>query len=206
MLTKDQLLKIAPAAKNSKLNLDALVVALNDEMAASGISNVNRKAGFIAQCAHESGGFCRIIENLNYSADGLLKTFPKYFPDLVIATQYAKQPAYIANRVYANRMGNGAQESGDGFRYRGRGFIQLTGKENYTKCGDAIGKDLVNMPELLENIESAVKSAAWFWNSHNLNALADADDIINMTKKINGGTVGLEERKHYYEIAKNTIS
>ena len=206
MLTKDQLLQIAPAAKNSKLNLDALVVALNDEMAASGISTVNRKAAFLAQCAHESGGFCHTAENLNYSADGLLKTFPKYFPDEPTAAIYARQPLRIANKVYANRMGNGDQESGDGFRYRGRGFIQLTGKDNYTKCGVAIGKDLLTMPELLENIECSVKSATWFWNSKNLNALADVDDILNMTKKINGGTIGLSDRIAHYEIAKTVLS
>lgn len=205
MLTKDQLLQIAPAAKNSKLNLDALVVALNDEMAASGISNVNRKAGFIAQCAHESGGFCRIIENLNYSAEGLVKIFHKYFPDLDHATPYARNPEKIANKVYASRMGNGDEHSGDGYKFRGRGFIQLTGHDNYSKCGAAIGKDLVNMPELLENIEGAVKSAIWFWNSKNLNALADSGDIVNMTKKINGGTIGLADRIAHYEIAKQIL-
>jgi putative chitinase len=206
-LTKDQLLHIVPGAKNSKLHLDELVDALNaafdDEL--NGLTTVNRQAAFIAQCGHESGSFCAIKENLNYSAEGLVKIFHKYFPDLDHATPYARNPEKIANKVYASRMGNGDEHSGDGFKFRGRGFIQLTGHDNYSKCGAAIDKDLLNHPEYLETMEGALKSAIWFWNSHGLNALADADDILHMTKKINGGTIGLEDRKHHYETAKQVL-
>lgn len=206
-LTKETLLKIVPGAKNSKLNLDELVAALNAAFddPANGLTTVNRKAAFIAQCGHESGSFCAIKENLNYSADGLVKIFRKYFPDLDAATPYARNPEKIANKVYASRMGNGNEASGDGWKFRGRGFIQLTGHDNYSKCGTAIGKDLISNPEYLETMEGAIKSALWYWNSRNLNALADADDILHMTMKINGGTIGLEDRKHHYETAKQVL-
>ena len=208
MLTKEKLLAIAPAASHSKLNLDDLVNDLNKlfEDSSNNLDNVNRQAGFIAQCAHESGNFCHAAENLNYKAAGLMHVFPKYFPDELHASMYEHQPEKIANRIYANRMGNGDEASGDGYKYRGRGFIQLTGKDNYTKCGHAIGKDLTMDPDYLTTPEGALKSALWFWNAHNLSMLADTDDVLHMTKKINGGTIGLEERTALYHKAKEVLS
>jgi putative chitinase len=155
-------------------------------------------AAFIAQCTHESGGFKRLKENLNYKAESLVRVFPKYFPSLDLAKQYAHDQEKIANRVYGSRMGNGDESSGDGFRYCGRGLIQLTGKNNYTKFSESIGITVEEVPSLLETFEGAVKSACWFWKTNNLNQYADAGDILTMTKRINGGTIGLEDRiKHY---------
>jgi putative chitinase len=170
------------------------------------INTPSRQAAFLAQCAHESGNFNAMVENLNYSADGLQKIFHKYFPDSEIASQYARKPEMIANRVYANRMGNGDEASGDGFRYRGRGLIQVTGKNNYRACGDALGADLLSEPDLLETSPGAVLSAGWFWAANGLNAYADAGDILTMTKRINGGTIGLEDRKKHYEHAMHVLA
>lgn len=163
------------------------------------INTAARVAGFLAQCAHESGNFRLVEENLNYSAEGLLKIFGKYF-DQVRAAEYARQPQKIASRVYANRMGNGDEASGEGYKYRGRGLIQLTGKDNYRNFGASIGRtdEVLAAPELVAQPELAALSAAWFWGSHGLNALADAQDIIGMTKRINGGTIGLDDRKEKY--------
>lgn len=154
-----------------------------------------RLAMWLAQCGHESGGFKRLVENLNYSAEGLTKTWPKRFPTLAAAQSYARQPEKIANRVYASRIGNGDEASGDGWRFRGRGLIQVTGRENYKACGAALGVDLLERPELLETERYAALSAGWFWDSRKLNAPADAGDIEAVTKKINGGTTGLADRK-----------
>lgn len=163
--------------------------------------NINtppRVAAFIAQCAHESGGFKFLKENLNYRAESLLKTFPKYFKTLEEARAYEKQPAKIANRIYGNRMGNGPEESGDGFRYCGRGLIQLTGKENYSWFAASLEIPVEEASEYLETFEGAVQSACWFWETNNLNQWADKGDILTLTKRINGGTIGLEDRiKHY---------
>ena len=162
------------------------------------INTPERVAAWLAQCAHESGYFKFLKENLNYRAESLLKTFPKYFKTLEEAKQYEKQPEKIANRVYANRMGNGDEASGDGFRYLGRGLIQLTGKNNYTIFAASIDTPLEQIPEYLQTFEGAVQSACWFWESNNLNQFADNNDILTMTKRINGGTIGLEDRmKHY---------
>jgi len=165
------------------------------------INTKPRVAMFIAQCAHESGGFRAIKENLNYRAPSLRKLFPKYFPDDATAAHYAsmsnKQEA-IANRIYANRMGNGAEESGDGYRYCGRGLIQLTGKNNYTLFAGSLGIPVEECAEYLATFEGAVQSACWFWETNNLNRWADAGDVLTATKRINGGTIGLEDRiKHY---------
>jgi putative chitinase len=163
-----------------------------------GINTKSRVAAFLAQCAHESGGFKFLKENLNYRAESLVKVFPKYFPNLDIARQYAQQQERIANRVYGNRMGNGPEESGDGFRYCGRGLIQLTGKDNYTNFAESIETPVEDIPEYLGTFEGAVQSACWFWETNNLNVQADQGDIKTMTKKINGGYIGLEDRiKHY---------
>jgi putative chitinase len=162
------------------------------------IHTPERVAAFIAQCAHESGGFRRLKENLNYKWESLRRVFPKYFPTDDVAQEYAHKPEQIANRIYGSRMGNGDESSGDGFRYCGRGLIQLTGKNNYTKFAESIGMAVEEVPTLLETYDGAVKSACWFWSSNNLNQWADAGDILTMTKRINGGTIGLEDRiKHY---------
>jgi putative chitinase len=162
------------------------------------INTPERVAAFIAQCAHESGGFRRLKENLNYKWESLRRVFPKYFPTDDVAQEYAHKPEQIANRIYGSRMGNGDESSGDGFRYCGRGLIQLTGKNNYTKFAESIGMAVEEVPTLLETYDGAVKSACWFWSSNNLNQWADAGDILTMTKRINGGTIGLEDRiKHY---------
>ena len=158
-------------------------------------------AAFLAQCAHESGGFVFLKENLNYKAASLRKVFPKYFPTDALAEQYASlsnKAEAIANRIYANRMGNGPEESGDGFRYCGRGLIQLTGKSNYINFADSIETPVEEAASYLETFEGAVQSACWFWETNNLNQYADSNDILTMTKRINGGTIGLEDRmKHY---------
>ena len=164
-----------------------------------------RIAHFLAQVMHESGDFAHMAENLNYSADGLMKTFPKYF-NADNAASHARNPQMIANRVYSNRMGNSDVASNDGWSYRGRGFIQLTGKENYTKFAKAIGKSLEETVKYLETAPGALESAAWYWNSRNINAKADADDITAVTKLVNGGTIGLEDRKHKLALAKSCLA
>jgi len=170
------------------------------------ITTVNRAAGFLAQCGHESAGFTILKENLNYGAKGLMGTFKKYFPTESLALAYERQPEKIANRVYANRMGNGPESSGDGYRYRGRGAIQLTGKDNYSRFAASMGMSLDEVIEDLETLDGAIESACWFWTTNGLNAICDADDIVKMTKKINGGTIGLEDRKQHYEHAKHLLA
>ena len=165
------------------------------------INTPKRVAAFLAQCAHESGNFRFLKENLNYRATSLQKVFKKYFPTEELANEYAKKPEKIANRVYANRMGNGDEASGDGFRYLGRGLIQLTGKNNYTIFAASIDTPLEEIPEYLQTFEGAVQSACWFWEQNNLNKEADAKDIKLMTRKINGGYIGLEDRIKHYEHA-----
>ena len=155
----------------------------------------------MAQTAHESGEYRAIKENLNYRAASLRKVFPKYFPTDELANAYAQKPEKIANRVYANRMGNGPEESGDGYRYCGRGLIQLTGKSNYQAFADSIEITPEEVSEFLATFEGAVQSACWFWEANNLNQWADKGDIVMLTKRINGGTIGLEDRiKHYNHV------
>ena len=162
------------------------------------INTVPRVAAFLAQTAHESGGYRAIKENLNYKAESLVKVWPRYFPDMATAKSYEKQQERIANRAYANRMGNGDEASGDGWKFCGRGLIQLTGKNNYTLYAESLEISLDEASEHLTTFEGCVQSAAWFWESNNLNVEADAGDIKKMTKKINGGFIGLEDRiKHY---------
>ena len=162
------------------------------------IDSPRRVAAFVAQCAHESGGFKFLKENLNYKAVSLRRVFPKYFADDAIAARYANKPQMIANRVYANRMGNGPEESGDGWRFCGRGLIQLTGKNNYTFFAASLEIPLEEASEYLETFEGAVQSACFFWDQNKLNQYADNGDILTMTKRINGGTIGLDDRiKHY---------
>jgi len=169
------------------------------------IDTPQRLAAFLAQCAHESGGFVFLKENLNYKAASLRKVFPKYFPDDAIAAAYANKGEMIANRVYGNRMGNGDEASGDGFRYCGRGLIQLTGKNNYESFADSIETPVEEIPEYLATFEGAVQSACWFWETNNLNQWADKGDILTLTKRINGGTIGLEDRKKHYEHALHVL-
>ena len=163
------------------------------------IDTPERVAAWLAQCAHESGYFRFLKENLNYRAASLQKVFKKYFPTEEMAKAYEKQPEKIANRVYANRMGNGDEASGDGFRYLGRGLIQLTGKNNYTFFAASIDTPLEEVPEYLQTFEGAVQSACWFWEQNNLNKFADSRDIVTMSKRINGGTIGMEDRLMKYE-------
>ena len=162
------------------------------------INTPKRQACFIGQCMHESGGFKFLRENLNYSAKGLVATWPSRFPNEEYAEEYARKPERIANKVYSGRMGN--TEDGDGAKYIGRGLIQLTGKDNYKAVTEALGIDLVANPQLLEEPRYAALSAGWFWNKKGLNALADASDIETMTKRINGGSIGIADRKAKIEM------
>ena len=157
------------------------------------ISTPQRQSCFIGQCAHESGNFKTLQENLNYSTEGLMKTWPSRFPTKELADQYARQPAKIAGKVYNGRLGNTSEE--EAAKYLGRGLIQLTGKENYEHCGLGIGMDLLDDPALLLDPRYACLSAGWFWNKKGLNSLADASDIETMTKRINGGLIDLDDRK-----------
>jgi putative chitinase len=166
---------------------------LEETFAKYDISTPVRQACFIGQCAHESGNFKTLQENLNYSAEGLMKTWPSRFPTKEIADQYARQPAKIAGKVYNGRLGNTSEEEASSFL--GRGLIQLTGKENYANCGTALGIDFIGNPNLLTDPKYAALSAGWFWNKKGLNALADSSDIETMTKRINGGLIGLDDRK-----------
>ena len=165
------------------------------------INTPQRVAAFLAQCAHESGGFVFLKENLNYKAPSLRKVFPKYFQDDATASAYANKPEKIANRVYANRMGNGDESSGDGWRYCGRGLIQLTGKDNYTFFAASLDIPVEEASEYLQTFEGAVQSACFFWEQNSLNKWADSGDILTLTKRINGGTIGLEDRIKHYEHA-----
>jgi len=199
-LTKDQLKQLLP--KNPYI--DQWYNALSQLLPDYEINTPQRVASFLAQCAHESGEFLFLKENLNYKAASLRKVFPKYFPTDEVANQYASKPnkaEAIANRVYANRMGNGDEQSGDGYRYCGRGLIQLTGKDNYTFFAGSLGISVEEASEYLQTFEGAAQSACWFWETNNLNALADKGDIVTMTKRINGGTIGLEDRIKHYEHA-----
>jgi putative chitinase len=199
-LTKQHLQQLLP--KNPYLDhwYDALSQLLPDYE----INTPQRIAAFMAQCAHESGGFTALKENLNYKAATLRKVFPKYFSSDELANAYANHPnkqEAIANKVYANRMGNGDEVSGDGFRYCGRGLIQLTGKDNYSWFAASLNITPAEASQYLETFEGAAQSACWFWETNNLNKLADAGDIKAMTKVINGGYIGLDDRIAHYEHA-----
>ena len=160
-----------------------------------------RVAHFVAQCAHESGNFVFIKENLNYKAASLQKIFSKYFPTAELAAQYANKPEKIANRIYANRMGNGPETSGDGYKYCGRGLIQLTGKDNYTFFAGSLNIPVEEASDYLATFEGAAQSACWFWEQNNLNRFADANDVKGLTRAINGGYIGLEDRISHTEHA-----
>ncbi len=182
---------------------DAVIAQIPDTASKFGINTPLRLAHFLAQCGHESGGFRVTQENLNYSAKGLMGIFKKYFPTQALAEAYQRQPQKIANKVYASRMENGTEASGDGYKFRGRGYIQLTGRANYTAFGKAINEDIANNPDVVSG-KYALLSAAWFWSKNGLNKLADggATDatVTSITKRVNGGTIGLPDRiKHFKE-------
>ena len=195
--TEQQLAQIIPGNPYTSHWYSALVQCLPDY----DITSPQRVAAFLAQCAHESGGFRAIKENLNYRAETLRKVFPKYFTTDALAQQYAHKQEAIANKVYANRMGNGSEESGDGFRYCGRGLIQLTGKQNYQNFADSIETPVEDVPAFLATFEGSVQSACWYFETNNLNRFSDAGDIRGLTKAINGGIIGLADRIKHYEHA-----
>jgi putative chitinase len=182
---------------------DAVIQMIPDTAAKFQINTPLRLAHFLAQCGHESGGFRATQENLNYSAKGLAGIFKKYFPTEAAAAPYARNPQKIANKVYGNRMGNGPESSGEGYKFRGRGYIQLTGKENYTAFGKAIGEDILSNPDKVASTY-ALLSAAWFFSKNGLHKMADGgatDSVVtSITKRVNGGTIGLADRiKHFKE-------
>lgn len=186
----------------TKMKIDPKWVdPLNETFQRFDISNPNRQAAFIGQCGHECGNFRVLEENLNYKAATLMKLWAKRFPTLEIANQYAGNPKKIANMVYANRMGNRDEASGDGYRFRGRGCIQTTGHANYFHAGQAIGVDFVMEPDLVANPKYAALTAGFFWSTHGLNILADNKDHRAITKRINGGFIGLEDRIEHTRMA-----
>jgi putative chitinase len=196
-LTESQLSKIIPGNRYIHEWYEVLLQCLPDY----DINTPMRIAAFLAQCAHESGDFKLIKENLNYRAETLMKIWPTRFTTLEIANQYAHNQEKIANKVYSGRMGNGPEETGDGFKFCGRGLIQITGRNNYQEFADSIGVDINDASAYLSTFEGAVQSACWFWEVKNLNSVADAGDITLLTKKINGGTIGLDDRKKRYQHA-----
>jgi len=197
--TEDAVKQLIPKVKN----FDEWYSNLLNTLPEYDIDTSARVAAFMAQCGHESGGFTVMQENLNYSAKGLVGTFKKYFPTEAQAKLYERRPEMIANRVYANRMGNGDEASGEGWYFRGRGIVQITGKNNYTKCSQSLFESnvLVENPDLLLETEYAIHSACWFWSAARLNELADVGDMKTMTKRINGGFIGLEDRINHYNHA-----
>ncbi len=199
MMTPAQILISCPKTPPSKIN--GLIQAMDFFK----INTPFRQAAFLAQCAHESREFNTTEENLNYSAERLIKVFPKYFKSLEQATLYARNPRAIASYVYANRMGNGAESSGDGYRYRGRGYIQLTGHDNYMQFASATATDALNQPDIVSDSECAAMSAGWFWSKNGLNQLADQEDMLTITRRINGGLNGLQERMAYYHQARSAL-
>lgn len=186
------------AEKVQKLHIGLeWIPALNDTFARFMIATPLQQAAFIGQCGHECGQFKVLEENLNYRAETLMKLWPKRFPTREIADQYARNPKKIANKVYASRMGNRDEASGDGYRFRGRGCIQLTGHSNYFHASQAIGTDFVKEPDLVATPQYAALTAGWFWDTHKLNKFADVRDWTGLTKRINGGIIGLDDRiKH----------
>lgn len=209
MITQSQLKQMIPRNPYVKEWHEALAMP-QEELGGSSlleeyeISTPKRIAAFIAQCAHESGGFMVLKENLNYKWPTLRKLFSKYFKTDEMAQEYANKPnrqEAIANLIYANRMGNGDERSGDGFRYCGRGLIQLTGRSNYQSFADSLQMKVEDVPAYLMTFEGAAQSACWFWETNNLNKFADVNNIEGMTRRINGGVIGLEDRIKHYEHA-----
>ena len=198
MLNSDQLQKLGISP--------AWVDGLNKTFERFHIATPKQQAMFIGQCGHECGNFKTLEENLNYKAATLMRLWEKRFPTQEIANSYAGQPKRIANKVYASRMGNRDEASGDGYRFRGRGCVQLTGHDGYYHAGQALGVDFVMNPELVSTPEYAALTAGWFWDTHKLNAPAEAWDFIKCTKIINGGTIGLAERRNHAEHALSVLA
>lgn len=198
MVTNEQLAKL-------KIGLE-WTDALNQTFERFNILTPLRKAAFIGQCGHECGHFKVLEENLNYRAETLMRLWPKRFPTLEVANQYARNPKKIANKVYASRMGNRDEASGDGYRFRGRGCIQLTGHANYFHAGKALGVDFVMEPDLVATPQYAALTAGWFWSTHKCNELADASNWVGLTKKINGGTIGLQDRINHITHALDVLN
>lgn len=206
--------KIAKATGCTLLRAGIWFNALNKAMEKFSINTPERQAAFLSQLGHETAGLSLIEENLNYSTDGLLRVFSKYFPSRSAAEQYSRKPEKIANLVYSGRMGNGDEASGDGYRYRGRGPIQLTGKTNYREAGRALGYDLVSNPDMASSPEVGSLVAAWFWSRSNLNKYADRKDNVTISKIINTGSpdtpasrvVGLQDRMQQYDTAMKALA
>lgn len=194
ILTPEKLKRILISNSNINDWYDSLIKILPDYE----IDTEKRVSAFLAQTAHESANYTRLIENLNYSAKRLMEVWSKRFPTMSIAKQYERNPQKLGNFTYANRMGNGPVESGDGYEYRGRGLIQITGKSNYESFGESIGISSKDAAEYMETFDGAVHSACWFWEVNKLNSYSDKGDIRNQTIKINGGTNGLSDRVNRY--------
>lgn len=211
MITLAQFKKFAPNTKYAQEWYDALFGPQTELGGKSlleeyQINTPQRVAAFLAQCGHESGGFVFVTENLNYSASGLQRVFPKYFPDQNTAKQYERNPKKIASRVYANRMGNGDEASSEGWIFRGRGILQLTGKDNYFWFGASLDLTPEQAAEYLETFEGACQGACWYWENNKLNKFCDDGDFKGLTRAINGGYIGLADRRHHYEIALNLFN
>lgn len=192
MVNEDQL-------KRLKIGLEWLD-PLNETFSQFQIDTIVKQAAFIGQCGHECGNFRILEENLNYRAATLMRLWPKRFPTLEIASEYGGNPKKIANKVYSSRMGNRDEASGDGYRFRGRGCIQLTGSTNYYQAGKALGADFWANPDLVATPQYAALTAGWFWSTHKCNEVAEQQDWVRLTKIINGGTIGLNDRiKHIQE-------
>ena len=202
ILTIEQTRSILVGNKNA----DDWHKAIADLFPKYDIDTPQRIAGMLSQCGHESNNFTALEENLNYSADGLNKIFAKYFKSVGRdAQEYHRQPEKIANLVYAGRMGNGDMASGDGWRFRGRGAIQITGRENYQKLAVFLGRPLDELVVYLGTVKGALESACWYWHTRNINQACDQGDVVKMTKLINGGVIGLEDRKHHYKTILNIL-
>ena len=199
MINSETLRQILPACKDPDLWASELDVAAKVFY----FDTTQRLAAFIAQTAHESASYNVLQENLNYSKEGLRKVFPKYFPDDATASRYARQPKWIASRVYGNRMGNGGEQTQEGWKFRGRGLIQVTGKNNYRLCSDFLFGDdrLLEDPDILLEPEYAMASAGWFWETNKLNDVVDSGNFVQLTKRINGGTNGLAHRQELFDAA-----
>jgi len=194
------------APQLTRLHIDpALMDPLNATFVKFGINTPRQQAAFLGQCGHECGNFKVFEENLNYRAETLCKLWPKRFPTLEFAKQYERNPRKIANSVYSNRMGNRDEASGDGYRFRGRGAIQLTGYSSYFHAGQALGVDFVSNPDLVATPLYALLTAGWFWSTHGCNELAEAANWVGLTKKINGGTIGLDDRVAHTSLALNVF-
>jgi putative chitinase len=197
--------QLANAANIDLEHAEHLIDGINSAIQQADLSTPERLAAFIAQCAHESGGFKFLEENLNYKAESLCKVWPSHF-NSEIANEYAHNPEKIASRAYANRMGNGDEESKDGWMYRGRGFLQTTGKKGYEELSDATQIDFVSNPDAVATPEGACVSAAVYWEKHRLNRFVDSNEFVGLTKAINGGTIGLDDRMARYNHALSVLS